>query len=666
MIKLDSDICTNFEEALSREWLETNGIGGFASSTVAGANSRRYHALLTAATRPPLGRVVMLSKFEETILIDGNSYELSANQYPDKVYPTGFKYLKSFRLDPFPIWTFEVAGVEIEKKVFMVYGENTTVCQWSTVGEFKGWLEIPNVSAQPATKDRQILLELKPLLAFRDYHHLRQNADDFNTDFETAEKIVSVNPNAEFPALFFAHNAGGVEKTSHWYRDFEYAIEKERGFDFRENLFQPFALKFDLSSAAAAASVIVSTRIDEVYEVAQLEARELARREDLIVKADAKDDFRAQLVLAADQFIVSRGAGKTVIAGYPWFSDWGRDTMIALTGLTISTNRTEIAREILLEFSNHFSMGMIPNRFPDAGDKAEYNTVDATLWYFEAIRAYVEKTGDYDFVQINLYEKLAEVIVWHLRGTRYNIHVDTDGLLYAGEEGTQLTWMDAKIGDWVVTPRIGKPVEIQALWYNALKIMADFARKFGDEQDRQRYDAMAETARQSFNAVFWNEAEDCLFDVVINGKRDGSVRPNQIFAASLPYSMLSIGHAQKVVEKVEAELLTPVGLRSLSPKDKSYCPIYTGSPLERDSAYHQGTFWGWLIGAFVDAYRRVYSNGNQAEKRVEEILSGFKKHLTEAGLGQISEIFDADAPHAARGCMAQAWSVAEVLRVQNS
>jgi predicted glycogen debranching enzyme len=651
MIKFDSDICTNFDEALSREWLETNGIGGFASSTVSGANSRRYHALLTAATKPPLGRAVMLSKFEETLHVDGKPYELSANQYPDKVYPTGFKYLKSFRLDPFPIWTFEVEGIEIEKKIFMVYGENTTVCQWTVNSKFK-------------IQNSKLGLELKPLLAFRDYHHLRQNTDDFNTDFETAEKIVSVNPNAEFPALFFAHNAAEVEKTSHWYRDFEYLIEKERGFDFRENLFQPFALKFDLSSATA--NVIVSTQIDEVYEVAQLEAKELARREDLIVKAEAEDDFRAQLVLAADQFIVSRGAGKTVIAGYPWFSDWGRDTMIALTGLTISTNRTEIAREILLEFSNHFSMGMIPNRFPDAGDEAEYNTVDATLWYFEAIRAYVEKTGDYDFVRNNLYEKLAEVIVWHLRGTRYNIHVDTDGLLYAGETGTQLTWMDAKIGDFVVTPRIGKPVEIQALWYNALKIMADFARKFGDEQDRHRYESMAETARQSFNAVFWNDAEDCLFDVVINGKRDGSVRPNQIFAASLPYSMLSIGQAQKVVEKVEAELLTPVGLRSLSPRDKNYCPIYIGTPLERDSAYHQGTVWGWLIGAFVDAYRRVYSNGNQVEKRVEEILSGFKEHLSEAGLGQISEIFDADAPHAPRGCMAQAWSVAEVLRVQNS
>lgn len=647
MIKFDEKICTNFEEALSREWLETNGIGGFASGTISGANSRRYHGLLCAATKPPLGRVVMLSKFEETLTINGKSYELSANQYPNSIYPNGFKYLKSFRLEPFPIWTFEVEGIEIEKKIFMVYGENTTIIQY-------------RVTDESQIVNRKLQIELRPLLAFRDYHHLRQNTNDFNTDFQVAENIVSVNPSSEFPALFFSHNAFAVEKTSYWYRDFEYAIEQERGFDFRENLFQPFVLKFDLAETA---NVIASTRVDEVYEIARLEAEELARREDLIAKADAKNDFTKQLVLAADQFIVTRGEGKTVIAGYPWFSDWGRDTMIALTGLTISTNRTEIARQILLEFSQYLSMGMLPNRFPDAGDEAEYNTVDATLWYFEAIRAYVEKTGDYKFVQANLYEKLANVIVWHLQGTRFQIHVDTDGLLYAGEKGVQLTWMDAKIGDWVVTPRIGKPVEIQALWYNALKIMADFAEKFEDLEDKAKYEAMAEMAKQSFNAVFWNDAEDCLYDVVINGKRDGSIRPNQIFAVSLPHSMLSIGHAQKVVEKVEKELLTPVGLRSLSPKDKDYCPIYIGSPLERDSAYHQGTVWGWLIGGFVDAYRRVNSHGNKTEKRVAEILKGFEDHLSEAGLGQISEIFDADAPHKPRGCMAQAWSVAEVLRV---
>jgi predicted glycogen debranching enzyme len=645
MIKFDSEICTNFEEALSREWLETNGIGGFASATISGANSRRYHGILTAATKPPLGRITMLSKFEETLTIGENSYELSANQFPNVVDPQGFKYLKSFRLDPFPIWIFEVEGIEIEKKIFMLDGENTTVCQWSIKSEIT---------------NRKLQIALKPLLSFCDYHALQHETAAINPEVSITKNLVSIQPFAAMPELFFAHNAENLETTGFWYRNFEYAIEKERGFDFREDLFQPFVLKFDLSASAI---IIVSTEKQNFSDAPKFEKAETKRRKSLVDKAEAKDDFKAQLVLAADQFIVKRGAGETVIAGYPWFSDWGRDTMIALNGLTLTTNRTEIARNILLEFSRHLSEGMLPNRFPDGADEAEYNTVDATLWYFEAIRAYVEKTGDYDFVRENLYAKLAETIAWHLRGTRYNIHVDTDGLLYAGTDGVQLTWMDAKIGDLVITPRIGKPVEIQALWYNALKIMADFAEKFGDDLDNKRYEAMAEMAKQSFNAVFWNDAEDCLFDVVINGMRDGSVRPNQIFAVSLPNSMLSIGQAQKVVAKVEAELLTPVGLRSLSPKDKDYCPIYIGSPLERDSAYHQGTVWGWLIGGFVDAYRRINSHGNQTEKRVEEILSGFKNHLSEAGLGQISEIFDADAPHAPRGCMAQAWSVAEVLRV---
>lgn len=420
-------------------------------------------------------------------------------------------------------------------------------------------------------------------------------------------------------------------------------------------------MKFDLSQAAVA--VIVSTETHDLSDVLFLREREVARRENLIKQAGAKDDFRKQLVLAADQYIVSRGEGQTIIAGYPWFSDWGRDTMISLMGLTLATNRPEIAKSILLEFSKHMSEGMLPNRFPDAGELPEYNTVDATLWYFEAVRAYLEKTKDYDFVRKNLYVKLAETVAWHLRGTRYQIHVDTDGLLYAGTGGVQLTWMDAKIGDLVITPRIGKPVEIQALWYNALKVMADLAERFGDKEDKSKYEAMATAAKQSFNQVFWNEAEQCLFDVVINGTRDGSVRPNQIFAVSLHHIMIKAEKARKVVEKVEAELLTPFGLRSLSPKDPQYCPVYKGSPFERDSAYHQGTVWAWLTGAFVDALRNVSVNGEETETKVREILSHYDDHLSEAGLGQISEIFDADPPFVPCGCFAQAWSVAEVLRV---
>jgi predicted glycogen debranching enzyme len=651
MISFDSEICTDFAKASAREWLETNGIGGFASATVAGANTRRYHALLTAALRPPLGRVTMLSKFEETLIVDGRRFELSANQFPNKIYPEGFKFLKSFRLDPFPIWTYEVEGVEIEKKVFMIYGRNATICRWLVVGG--RW---PEESRKP-----KIEIELKPLLSFCDYHALQRENAEINSSFEISENQISIHPYNEFPSLYLAHSGASVERTGFWYRNFEYAVERERGFDFREDLFQPFALKFDLSAAAV---VIASIEKQNASDAETLERSEIERRADLIKIAGAEDDFSKRLVLAADQFVVARGEGKTIIAGYHWFSDWGRDTMIALAGLTLATDRAEIARSILLEFSRHISEGMIPNRFPDAGDEAEYNTVDATLWYFEALRAYVEKTGDYDFVEEHLYEKLVNVVVWHLQGTRYNIHVDTDGLLAAGVKGeTQLTWMDAKIGDYVATPRAGKPVEIQALWYNALKIMADFAGKFGDDGDRQKYDSMALTAKETFNQLFWNEAEQCLFDVVENGNRDASIRPNQIFAASLTHSMLSPERARKVVEKIERELLTPFGLRTLSPQDAAYRPVYTGSPFDRDSAYHQGTVWAWLIGPFVDAYRKAYAGEAETETRVEEILSGLKTHLLEAGAGQISEIFDADAPHHPRGCIAQAWSVAEVLRV---
>ena len=646
MTNFDSEICTNYEQASKREWLETNGIGGFASGTIAGANTRRYHGLLTAATRPPLGRVTMLSKFEETLIIDGESFELSSNQYPNNVHPNGYQYLKSFHLAPFPVWIYEVEGIEIEKKIFMVDGANTTVIS------FESRVQSPRSKVQ---------LVLKPLLSFCDYHHLQRENAEFDLRYETTENLVSVKPYAEMPPLYFIHNASSVEKTSIWYRNFEYAIEKERGFDYTEDLFQPFALRFDLENAA---TVITSTDRQSFPQVENLRKAETERREKLTKDANADDDFTKQLVSAADQFIVSRGAGKTIIAGYPWFSDWGRDTMIALNGLTLATNRPEIAKSILLEFSKHLSQGMLPNRFPDAGDEPEYNNVDATLWYFEAVRAYIEKTKDYEFVRKNLYEKLVNIIIWHLQGTRFHIKVDeSDGLLYAGEAGVQLTWMDAKIGDFVVTPRTGKAVEIQALWYNALCVMADLAGIFGDWADEKKYLELAEKARTSFERIFWNEAENCLFDLTDGDNKDASVRPNQIFAISLPHAILTDqDKARRVVEKVEAELLTPVGLRSLSPKDARYCPIYIGSPFDRDSSYHQGTVWAWLIGGFVDAYRKVFPENN---RRVEEILDGFKAHLNEAGGGQISEIFDADAPHNPRGCPAQAWSVGELLRVKS-
>ncbi|MGD9631498.1 MAG: amylo-alpha-1,6-glucosidase [Pyrinomonadaceae bacterium] len=646
MISFDSTTCTDLAAASSREWLETNGIGGFASGTISGVNTRRYHGLLTAATEPPLGRVTMVSKIEETVTIEGRTYELSANRYPGKVHPQGFRFITSFRLDPFPVWTYSLDGVELEKRVFMPHGRNACVVAYKVYFEKRG--------KRPA-----VTMSVRPMLSFVDYHHLRHQTDEFNGQYAASKYSIEMRPEAALPPIFFSHNAVDVADTGFWYRDFEYAVEEERGFDFREDLYQPFELTFDLKKAAY---VAMSAAEPLVETPDTLEKAERKRRKSLIKAARPVGDTQEQLVLAADQFIVSRGDGNTVIAGYPWFSDWGRDTMIALPGLTLATGRAEIAKNIIAEFARSVSEGMLPNRFPDAGDTAEYNTVDATLWYFEAVRAYIEATGDLHFIRAEIYPILAEILAWHLRGTRYNIHVDTDGLLYSGSPDVQLTWMDAKIGDLVITPRTGKAVEIQALWFNALCIMADLAAGFGDEDDRSKYVSMAELARQSFNAVFWNSEEQCLYDVVENGTRDGSVRPNQIFAASLYHSMLDEERARAVVDRVEADLLTPVGLRSLSPRDPRYVPVYIGSPFQRDSAYHQGTVWAWLIGGFIDAYRRVYP---EREDRIAEILAGLERHLYEAGVGQISEIFDAEPPHTPRGCPAQAWSVAEVLRVMD-
>jgi len=646
VIEFSSGICTDLAQAAAREWLETNGIGGFASGTVAGPNSRRYHALLAAATDPPVGRAVLLAKFEEAFTVGDETFLLSANQYPGAVFPQGYRLLKNFRQGPFPIWTFEAAGVELEKRVFMVHGENTTVIQYSIKSKKPG---------------APLRLEIKPLVAFRDYHHLGQERL-MNHDLTIGDAHVSIRPVVNMPELYFAHTDADIERTGDWYRHFEYEIERERGFDFHEDLFSPFTLKFGLleDDAPREISIIVSTEPREVSDALSFRLTEIARREALLAQANAKDDFTKQLTVAADQFLVARGAEKTVIAGYHWFTDWGRDTMIALPGLTLATNRFEVAESILLEFSRHISQGMLPNRFPDAGEEPEYNTVDATLWYFEAIRAYAQAARDTDLVRLNLYEKLRDIIDWHIRGTRFRIKLDpADGLLNAGEEGVQLTWMDAKIGDWVVTPRSGKPVEIQALWYNALRIMEHFAGLFKDEENAPKYKTMADLAAQNFEAAFWNEDEQCLYDVINGGEKDASVRPNQIFAVSLHYTMLSPEKAQKVLEKVEAELLTPVGLRSLSPKDPRYVPVYSGSPLKRDGSYHQGTVWGWLIGPYVTACQKVFGM-----KDLAGMLSGFETHLTEAGLGTISEIFDGDAPHAPRGCIAQAWSVAEVLRVK--
>lgn len=655
MIRFGPEACGNLEAALGREWLETNGLGGFASSTIVGLNTRRYHGLLTAATKPPVGRLVLLSKCEETLLIDGQRFELSANRYPGAVHPQGYQYLKQFRLDPFPVFTYVIEGMEIEKAVFMRQGANSTVIQYA----LRAAAHRPTAGSPPG--HGQIQLEVRPLIAFRDYHSTTHENPVLDPHVQAEPNLASVAPYGGLPRLYVAHDADALDPAGTWYRNFEYDVERERGLDFREDLFSPFTLTFDLTRRAQAA-IVASTEPRDIRRVATYRQAEVRRRAAVLAASPAADKLVRTLVAAADQYIVARGDQKTVIAGYHWFSDWGRDTMIALPGLTLVTGRADVARSILLAFARHMDRGMLPNRFPDAGEEPEYNTVDATLWFFEAVRALLRYTEDYTFVQGSLYPALADVIAWHVRGTRYGIRMDQDGLLAAGAEGVQLTWMDAKIGDWVVTPRRGKPVEIQALWYNALCVMAHLAEVFGDAAGQDRYRKMAARAQQSFTRTFWNEAAGCLYDVVGGETRDGTIRPNQIFAVSLPHTMLPEEQARRVVAVVERDLLTPYGLRSLAPGDPQYRGRYEGDPRGRDSAYHQGPVWPWLMGPFISAYVKVNGRSPAARQRAAALLNGFGEHLRDAGLGQVSELFDGDAPHRPRGCIAQAWSVAELLR----
>lgn len=652
MIEIDESRCRDFQTATSLEWLETNGQGGFAFGTVSGAATRRYHSYLTAALNPPVGRYALVAKFEETLEINGEFFELSSNNYPGTVYPKGYEFLTSFRLDPFPIWTFRCGDILLEKRLFMPKGRNATVVRYST--------------SKHAFKTKQkIRLKVRPLISCKDFHTIIRRGDLPATGYKIQDGVIEMQPDPSIDAvIFFSHNAASVIPTGYWYENFQYLIEAERGFDYSEDLYQPFEMEFDFRRDV---SVIISTgRSIEAAAAAELEKSEINRRKKILQRSGLQTEFEKSLVLAADQFIVARGNGNTIIAGYPWFSDWGRDTMISLSGLALVTNRNETARSILIEYAKYVSEGMIPNRFPDKGESPDYNTADATLWYFEAVRAYVEKTGDIELVETHLYKTLAEIIRWHLNGTRYQIRVDTDGLLQAGTPQTQLTWMDAKSGERVFTPRNGKPVELQALWYNALRSMADFAEVLGYDDDRVRFDSLANLTRFSFNAVFWNADAGCLYDVVENGRRDASVRPNQLFAIALPHPVLERRHWRTVVDRVRSDLLTPFGLRTLSPADPNYVGRYEGPPASRDAAYHQGTVWAWLMGPFIDAFRRAYAEEKDVESESLGLLAAFEDHLKTACLGQISEIFDGDPPHTPRGCPAQAWSVAEILRVYST
>lgn len=645
MIAFDHDLCSDLTRGPKREWLETNGIGGYSSSTIVGINTRRYHGLLVAALPPLLQRVVLLSKLEETLIIGDQKFELSANQYPGTIHPQGFQYLQSFRLDPYPIFTYAIDGFEMEKSVFMLYGENTTIVQYTVT----------------SVVDRPVTLEVRPLLAFRDYHSLLREGHPINSQFSNCGHCATVQLNPSLPSLYLAFDAEQLETTGYWYRSFEYERERERGLDSVEDLFNPFVLTTNLGDWHQS-NLIASTEKHDIASVEGLRFREVTPRQAISrVPAIGQPEVQP-LVRAADQFLITRDDSTSVVAGYHWFAEWGRDAMISLPGLTLSTGRFDDARDLLLTYLRHADQGLLPNRFSEHAELIEYNTVDASLWAFQAACALVRYSGDDAFLRDQLYGPLTDIAMWYLNGTRYGIRAGEDGLLEAGEPGVQLTWMDAKVGDWVVTPRSGKPVEIQALWYNALRILETFARRLGDREAEERWAALAQWCYQSFNAQFWNSAQHCLFDCVDGEARDESIRPNQIFAVSLPFPIVSTDRAALIVELVTRELLTPYGLRTLSPSDPRYCGRYQGDVQHRDAAYHQGTVWAWLIGPYITAYLKTHGNTAESRQFARRLLGPLLDHLSDAGVGSISEIFDGDPPHEPRGCIAQAWSVAEVLR----
>jgi len=652
-IQFGREVCGNLEAAEAREWLVTNGIGGYASGTIAGEMTRRYHGLLVAALQPPVGRTHLVAALDEIVRYGGAEFALATHRWVSgAVEPKGFQYIEGFRLEnTTPVWTYALDDARLEKRVWMQQGTNTTYVQCRFV-----------------EGSAPIEMELKALVNYRDFH-ASTHAGDWKMLVHAVEhgiKIVAFDGATPF---YLKSTEAACEARHEWYRDCFLSAERERGLDDRED--HLFAALFRAKLHVGESFTIVLTTeetaaLDGEVARAQCTAHEAKIVDAWNVQSKAisagSPEWLLQLVLAADQFIVRRALpdepdGRSVIAGYHWFGDWGRDTMIALPGLTLATGRAEVAWQILLAFARYVDGGMLPNNFSDAGGKPEYNTVDAALWYFEAVRQYFAITGDKRTLQ-RLSPVLAGIVDAHVKGTRYQIHVDpVDGLLYSGQAGVQLTWMDAKVGDWVVTPRIGKAVEINALWINALETMAQLTRELQISSDA--YQTLSSKAKDGFRK-FWNAERQCCYDVIDTPGlgNDASLRPNQILAVSLPVSPLTREQQKAVVDMCAAQLLTPYGLRSLAPGETGYQGHYAGGPRERDAAYHQGTVWAWLLGPFALAHHRVYKDHIAAMSFLEPLGAAIQRY----GLGTLGEIFDGEAPFAPKGCIAQAWSVGEVLR----
>ncbi|HEY2459949.1 MAG TPA: amylo-alpha-1,6-glucosidase [Candidatus Acidoferrum sp.] len=652
-IQFGREVCGILDAAEAREWLVTNGIGGFASGTVAGCGTRRYHGLLIAALQPPVGRMHLVAGVDEIVQYAGESFKLSAHQWADgAVDPKGYLYIESFHLEGMkPVWTYAFEDALLQKRVWMHQGENTTYVQYTLV---RG--------------SGPVAIELKCLVDYRDFHGCT-HADDLPMNVELIEDGVKIVASDGATPFYLRSSEAACEPRHEWYKNFFLPVERERGLADREDYL--FAANFQATlKTASSVTLVATTNPSATLSGENALAQQVMREANLLETwkrnepefSTSAPGWAKQLVVAADQFIVKRSLpeepdGCSVIAGYHWFGDWGRDTMIALPGLTLATGRADVARRVLLAFAGYVEGGMLPNNFPDAGGKPAYHTVDAALWYFEAIRQYFDETHDEKTLR-KLFPILATIIDAHVAGTRFNIHVDAaDGLLYAGEPGVQLTWMDAKVGDWVVTPRTGKPVEINALWINALETISRFAGLL--KLPGNGYEKLSTKAKRNFQR-FWNDDRACCFDVIDcpDVGDDESLRPNQLLAVSLPVSPLEPQQQKSVVDICGKYLLTSYGLRSLATFERGYRGHYSGGPSDRDSAYHQGTVWGWLLCPFVLAHLRVYGDRVAAMRFLEPLGISLQMY----GLGTLGEIFEGDPPFTPHGCIAQAWTVGEVLR----
>ena len=649
LIRFGREICGDLTQAERREWWLANGLGSYAAGTIAGSLTRRYHGLLIAPLNPPLGRFLVVAKADATLFDGDRVYRFHTNRWSGAVEPHGYVHLESFELDGrMPVWRYALGDRLLEMRLWMEPGAHTTYVAYRVTG------------GDPEAVPK---LQVRLLVNARD-HHGSARAWDFSPIIEGSGAAMRVR-HPDWFTLHLQARGGGLHATHHWIENFDLPLERERRLPHQDNHLCVGEATLEMAPGKWC-GVIASLHADASPDLEQGMRRFQARDEELLTRAQTHapglSDTPAwirQLLLAADSFVFARplpdlAQGESIIAGYPWFGDWGRDTMISLPGIALITGRHDSARRILETFARFIDQGMLPNVFPGDGARADYNTVDATLWYIEAWRAYVETTRDLAALK-QVFPVLQEIIAWHRRGTRYRIGMDAaDGLLHAGEPGAQLTWMDVKIGDWVVTPRIGKPVEINALWYNALTVMAEFAQRLDIAAD---YRTLAEQVRRSFQRFICPD-NGALYDVLDSPDGpDASLRPNQIFAVSLTHSPLDAQIQARVVHVCGRELLTSYGLRSLAPAHPAYRATYAGGVWERDGSYHQGPVWTWLLGHYALAEFRVHGDAAAAQARLEPI----RDHLFDAGLGTVSEIFDGASPHQPRGAPAQAWSVACVL-----